>query len=178
MFVGKSSQEPFCSCNTLDYICRLVHTQWSPAWGVICYRQHSQTLRCSPSPSSFRKTMVQMQLSWCLNRSCRTLPGLYRRCMSQAGSHPHFPAPLPMLYPKIPVLYSDDQTFSYCFLLAGSRQLIAQGFAYIFQIPPQTQQITKEMPRRRAAIIRMSAPSPISMLGEGWGWSTAVFSSI
>lgn len=42
----------------------------------------------SPSPSSFRTTMVQMQLSWCLKSPSQAHPGLYRRCMPQAGSHP------------------------------------------------------------------------------------------
>lgn len=92
---------------------------------------------------------------------------------------PPLPAPLPMLHPKISVLYSNDPNFSYCFLLDESRQLFPQGFAYNLQIPPQTvaQQVTKEMPRRRAPVIRVSAPNPIKMLGKGWGWSAVVFSS-
>ena len=44
---------------------------------------------------------------------------------------PTLPAPLPMLLPKISVLYSDDSNFSYCFLLAVSRQFFSQGFAYV-----------------------------------------------
>lgn len=49
---------------------------------------------------------------------------------------PPWPAPLPVLLPKISMLYSDDTNFSYPFLLAGSRQFFLQGFADILQISP------------------------------------------
>lgn len=49
---------------------------------------------------------------------------------------PPWPAPLPVLHPKISKLYSDDTSFSYSFLLAGSRQFFLQGSADILQISP------------------------------------------